>query len=219
MSAANIVVYTAFTAGYDTLQPVNELWRRKARFVAFTEGEAALGWEARPLTASDPDPTRRAKRYKTLSHVWFPEATHSVWIDGSIRVISQVDVESWLSATLGVCDIAVFRHRRRACTFAEGITCAAGRKDDPSLIWAQLRAYWRDGYPTRAGLSECSVLVRRHTPAIAGFNEAWQHEIDTYSRRDQLSFDYVRAQLGVQAAVIDGTLARNDHFIRIPHAT
>jgi hypothetical protein len=46
------------------------------------------------------------------------------------------------------------------------------------------------------------VILRRHTPAVAAFNEAWWAEIQAGSRRDQVSFTYVAWKLGLRYATI-----------------
>ena len=74
-----------------------------------------------------------------------------------------------------------------------------------------------DGYPANAGLSECCVLLRRHTDAIKDFNEAWWEEIRRGSRRDQLSFDYVARRCGLKYRYFPGSVEQPNSLFRRDH--
>jgi hypothetical protein len=52
-------------------------------------------------------------------------------------------------------------------------------------------------------LCECGLIIRRHTKAVAQFNDAWWSEYCRHSVRDQISFMFVAKQAGLNFAVID----------------
>jgi hypothetical protein len=209
----DMVVYTAITQGYDTLKTPPVFWRPTARFVAFLEGPPTVNdWEVRPLHRRSFDPCRNAKIYKILAHDFFPQARFSLWIDGSIQIVSKLSPQALISAYLGQHDLAVFKHRRRNCPYKEGAYCTAQGLDSRELIEDQLKKYRQMGYPQDNGLAECTVLLRRHTDAIKRFNEAWYREIQAHSRRDQLSFNFVAHSLGLKYAYFQGNVSNNEHF-------
>jgi hypothetical protein len=209
----DIVVYTAITQGYDTLKTPPLGWRPEAHFVAFLEElSMTTEWEMRPLARRTFDPCRDAKIYKILAHDFFPQARFSLWIDGSIQIVSKLSPQALVAAYLGQHDLAVFKHRRRNCPYKEGAYCAARGLDSRELIEGQLKKYRQMGYPQDNGLAECTVLLRRHTDAIKRFNETWYQEIQAHSRRDQLSFNFVAHSLGLKYAYFQGDISNNEHF-------
>ena len=120
----NFVVYTAITPGYDALKSLPSRWGGAADFVAFADGaRPAPGWELRPLYRRFRDPCRNAKVHKLLPHEYFPQAEYSLWIDGSIVIISTLPLEQWADTYLREHDLAVFQHPNRTCLYDEALYC------------------------------------------------------------------------------------------------
>lgn len=216
--SARIVVYTAIDGAYDTLKPPSPLWAADADFIAFVDNNArGDGWRQMAVCQDFVDPCRNAKIHKILSHRYFPDAEYTIWIDGNVSIISTVSLPGLLAEWLRETDLVVFKHRTRDCTYDEGVACIASAKDDPALINAQMSKYRRQGFPPKMGLAECTVLVRRNSPRIAKFNEAWFEEIRRHSRRDQLSFMYVAISLGLNYKWLPGRISVNPHFLWLKH--
>jgi len=219
-----MVVYTAITSGYDVLKDPPPHWRATADFVAFLSTEFAnTQWVYRPIYKRFRDPCRNAKIHKILAHKYFPQAEYSLWIDGTISIISPLPLNEWVERYLKNHDLAVFRHWHRNCAYEEAKKCMLGQLDDPQIIERQMQKYFDNGYPRANGLAECSVLLRRHTSRIKRFNEKWWDEIRQHSRRDQLSFNYVADRLGVTYFELPGYLpykgitGGNNHFQKSRH--
>lgn len=214
----NLVVYTAVSPGYDTLKSPPAECRDMAQFVAFTSGgERIDGWEYRQLYDGFSDPCRNAKIHKILAHEYFPSAQYSLWLDGTIEIKSGVCLQLLVTSALRNGDFAVYRHRSRDCIYKEAAACIAARKDSESIIKTQTEAYRSAGYPSNSGLAECTVLLRRHTPEVKAFNLAWWAEIVKYSRRDQLSFNFVATRLRFPFLYLDGSISSNSYFVRHKH--
>jgi len=212
------IVYTAITKGYDKLKPPPGQWENEADFIAFLDHpQPDTGWDTRPLHQEFLDPCRNAKIHKILPHVYFPKAQYSLWIDGSVEVKSTWPLHQWIEEYLREHDLAVFKHRYHDCIFQEGRICLQLELDDPAAINRQMKRYFTERYPFHNGLAECTILLRRHSPAIVRFNEAWHEEIMNGSRRDQLSFNYVVHKLGVKYFSLPGTISENPHFSLQPH--
>jgi len=214
----NIVVYTAITPGYDSLKSAPELWRSQAEFVAFLDKpQPSFGWTVRPIYRRFQDPCRNAKIHKILPEKYFPEAQYSLWVDGSVKIISNTPIAKFADEFLREHDIAVFKHRHRTCLYQEAARCLKLGLDSASVINGQTAKYYAEGYPQNNGLAECTVILRRHSRQVMKFNEAWYAEIKRWSRRDQLSFNYVAQKLGLKYKLLTGLLDNNRHFFWLPH--
>lgn len=182
-------------------------------------------WQLLPPAFRCGDPRRQARQHKLLSHWLFPDAEYSVWVDGAMT--PAVSPRRLVAKYLQEHDLATFRHSRRDCIYLEMAACVSLKKDDYATMRDQVDHYRRQGYPPHNGLVETGVLLRRHTPAIRDFNEAWWAEVENHSVRDQLSFNYVCRQLGTTYRELDGTIFTSKEFrlrhhwgkqTRCPHA-
>lgn len=192
-----LTVYTAITAGYDRLQPVQAT--PATRYVAFVEdlAQPAMGWELRPLLGEQTDPTLRAKRYKVYPQLCLPDAECSLWFDGHVRLVG-VDPASLVEPYLTAHEIVSCRHPDRDCAYAEAaVVRQLGLDPYPERVEAQMARYRAVGYPAHFGLVAAGILLRRHTEAVQRHSATWWNEIEAGSRRDQLSFRYACWVLGL----------------------
>jgi len=205
-----IAIYTCVTAAKDSIKEDQN--REGADLILFTDQPPAeSAWEVRPAPDIFRDPRRSSRIPKLLAHQYLPGYDFSLWIDGSIRLLAPV--RDLIDRYLGRADIAFFRHPLRDCIYEEAAACAEQRLDDPSLIAAQVAQYVGEGYPPHNGLNEGGVILRRHTPDIETFNNAWWSELCRYSRRDQLSLNYILNRLGIRPALFPGTIGDNPGIV------
>lgn len=176
------------------------------------------------LLSQREDYVRTAKQFKILPHVYLPKIPditdkieYSLWIDGNVRlkVPMQVLIDKYLKDT----DIAFFKHPLRDCIYQEADTCRRLILDDVFTMELQMRDYKKEGYPEHNGLIDGSIILRRHTPQIEKLNDAWWRQIVKYSRRDQLSFNYVAWKLGIKYTIMDGFnhVYSNEYFESTSH--
>jgi Protein of unknown function (DUF616) len=214
------VVYTAISGGYDRLREQPAAATAGAAFVAFLDAPVvSRTWARRPLHMEFDEPARNAKIHKILPHRFFPDTEYSLWLDGSITARFSCSIRRLADTFLGEHDIAVFQHSRRTCAYQEGNVCFQFGLDEPARVWEQVCRYTHEAFPANAGLAECPVVLRRHTPAIRAFNEAWWDEIVRGSRRDQISFPYIAWKLGLRYATFPGTIENNAFFTQNGHAS
>jgi len=183
-----IIVYTA---NYDNYDRLRSPWVKSdnADYVCFSDEEFTCeDWEVRQIPSHDKDPNRSAKIFKILPEKYFPEYEYSLWVDASrlIAIEPQILIDRYLQHS----DIAVYRHPFLHCAYDEAQRCNRLQLDRSALIDAQMAAYKKEGYPKNRGLSENPIILRRHTKNIAELNKLWWLQIETYSKRDQLSLDY-----------------------------
>lgn len=216
---APFVIYTCITAGYDDLYPLPQL-PACVEAHAFVEGLAddepqITGWRLRPLDFPPEDsPRRTARRHKLLPHLLFPEARLTLWLDGSVSLLSN---PAKLAARLGSREIAMHAHAQRGCLYQEVEACIRYQKDDRLLLQRQRNYYRRQGMPFHTGLPETTVVLRRNTLRMAALNEAWWDEISRWSARDQVAFPYVAWRLGVPWARLPGDVWSNPYLRHVPH--
>jgi Protein of unknown function (DUF616) len=218
---SKIVVYTAISNNYDTLKEPPDKFRHEADFVAFLDHiPRAASWQTRKVCSEFTDPCRNAKIHKILPHVFFPDATYSLWIDGSVEFNFTFPIRRLVDEYLKEHDLAVFKHPERHCIYEEAEVCIAQGKDVPAIIQRQMARYRKEHYPSGKGLAECTILLRRHTEKVRQFNEAWYEEIKNNSRRDQLSFDYAAYKTGLKICYFPNSLRQSpdDWFQVQPHA-
>ncbi|MCA9117586.1 MAG: DUF616 domain-containing protein [Planctomycetaceae bacterium] len=189
-----IVVYTALFGSRDTLLPVPETG---IPHVCFSDApHRVAGWEVRVVDPGGVPSRRVARRFKVLAHRWFPAADVTIWRDANIEM--HEPATTTVARHLFGAEIACFRHPRRDCVYDEATLCMLEQKDAIPVIQRQTAGYRSTGFPAGYGLHETGILLRRNTPEVREFNEVWWQQIDQGSLRDQLSFDFVRWQSGLQ---------------------
>lgn len=210
-----MVVYTAITKDYATLKELPDIG--SSFNVAFLEdlNLKSSSWTIKPIYNNFSSSNRNAKIHKILSHVYFPSCEYSLWIDGSVKILPSFQISELIDNYLNESDIALFKHSR-GCVYEEFKACCYLELDDINIMTQQMEKYRQNGLQPNSGLSECTVLLRRHTPMIQKLNETWWEEIQSGSIRDQLSFDYVVRKLGVNLTYFPGFLpSKNKFFQRI----
>lgn len=226
------VVYSCVTGRYDkvmtTLLGSQAIPEDDISYVLFSDQHAVekkytapgkrIEWSIRPPHWTHPLCQRRTARWHKLnSHVLFPDAEFVVWFDGSQQIKPIQVREQLVLPHLTNCDIATFKHPDRTCVFQELAACVKLKKDNAALMRSQLDEYRKAGYPPFNGLVETACLVRRHTPETISFNKSWWGQIQSYSYRDQLSFNYIAWKLGMKYGHVPGRRDKSDFCTFIHH--
>ena len=213
------VVYSAVVGGYDDVPP--PAYRPAGcDFVLFSDQPLKVtGWTTYPLNYHHPDPTRSARFVKLHPHLYFPEYEHSIWIDANIGV--KGDVGLFIDRLSADEFIGALPHPLRDCIYLEGLECIMRRKDDASIITRHLERYRALEVPDNLGLWETNILARRHNDRrCIRLMAAWWREIQSGSRRDQLSLPVVQHQHSATIVPLDrkGVSARSHPLVTLaPH--
>lgn len=136
-------------------------------------------------------PVMNSKIYKILPHK-FLDCDISIWMDGNIylNIPKEQAVKDWL----GDNDIALFRHYKSKDLDWElkWIKYKFSRRSEVSLeAEKQIEHYRKTEWPTKEDMAMGGFIIRRHTPLVERFNEAWWAEICRWGQRDQLSLPVV----------------------------
>ena len=196
-SRKHVVVYTAVTGRND--KPYSNIRPpaiRDVEHVCFTDiPDDIPGWKTRRDGCdSGLTPELLSRRWKCLAHEMFPEATHSIYIDASMQLlIHPLDLLSKLESRWENAEIAAVRHPYQteddSWTVSSELDWVVENHHAPSdLIARQRDAYKEHGW-LGLRVSQCGLLIRKHTPRVAEMNKLWWNQIQTYGhRRDQPSF-------------------------------
>jgi|SRR5579871_4039111 len=188
MASKRFAVYTAIFGGYDNFVQVPQ---GDFDFYLFGEVERGAGWGTfKRVQRQFDDPTRDARRIKILSHEMLPEYEYTLWLDGSVRAIKDIDFEFLINTWLKEADVAVFEHPYRDCLYEEAAMLWHFERDKREVIREQVKRYRALGFPPGKGLGETAIVLRKNTKAVSFFNDCWWNEVKYGSRRDQLSFPF-----------------------------
>ena len=232
-----IAIYTSIFGGYDNLSSITYK-PDNCEFICFTDSDIQSNdWNIVRVPTLYTDYNRNAKRYKILPHRYLPEYDASIYIDGNFGIQENVNIliENYLTD----CNAAFFDHNRqeeydrRNCLYTEAnFILNAGDinlqrnpargnlnyKDDPKIIQHQMTRYKNDGYPDNNGLIVGGIILRNHNNIdCINVMEEWWNEIKYYSKRDQLSFNYVAWKQNFKFNYIPGQTRNNTFFAYRQH--
>lgn len=224
-----IAVYTSIFGGYDNLIE-DQFQMEGVDYICFTDVDIQSNtWK---IIKSNPiynDSNRNAKKYKILPHRYLKNYDWSIWVDGNIKVVSDIG---------GLCDgdpYKVYDHMqvfdKRDCIYNEAQSILnfgkinsertpersiKNWKDNPKLIVDQINRYISEGYPKQNGLVSNGIIIRNHNFSDVIKNmEDWWNEIKYNSKRDQLSFNYIAWKNKFNFVYLHGDLRNNEYFVSI----
>lgn len=193
------VAYTAIFGSYEKLNEIPAEFAEGIRYICFTDDAETVSdtWEIRLVEPRFPmDFVRSARHYKIRGDASLDEFEESLWVDNTVGLHTHPNdiLDAWLANA----DIALPLHSYRYDVAAEFEQIAAVGYDDPNRVYEQMlhyleiapevldqRPYWT------------ALLARRNVPAVRAFNDLWMDHVLRYSRRDQLSVNYVASTLGL----------------------
>lgn len=137
------------------------------------------------------DNVRKARYIKTHPHLFFENYQRSIWIDANMQFI--VSPLQFIKSIDKTCLFTTIKHPTRTCIYDEAVAVLKLGKDDKTIVDAEIDSLNHDMFPHNHGLVESGVIVRNHKNGLViSVMEQWWEMIEGYSRRDQLSFDYIR---------------------------
>jgi hypothetical protein len=210
-----LVVYTCLFGRYEPLneQPIAK--SSKVDFVCLTDREDLTSetWEIRKIETLGLDGARESRRPKLLPELFFPDYEASIYIDNSVVLTVEPERIATELLTPSSTGFVCFRHPDRDCIYEEAEVICQGAVDDEVRVREQMDFYLSKGHPAHAGLIAGTFLLRRHgSPVPRQFGEQWFAHVLRFSKRDQLSFNYLSRRCGLPYDVIDRELNTNEFF-------
>ena len=213
------VIYSAIIGAYDDIiQPL--VVDEDFDYILFSDciNEKKVGvWEVRPIDYTNPTQTKIARYVKTHPHVLLPEYECSLWIDASVVIKSDYTYKRTKELYESNVQIASLKHPDRDCIYDEAVAVVMYGFETESMVLKWLDVLHKNHYPEHNGLCETRILYRLQSEPLSLFNEQWWKCIDEYSRRDQLSFNYVLLNTNLPCPDFfrDGSPVRESEHISI----
>lgn len=216
-----IVVYTSITENYDRLKKlrVKKDNLKNIDFFYFKEvkekNDKYWNFFQYPKSLDKYNSIEKNRYVKMLPHEFFPQYEYSLYIDGNIQLIGNIeelinDNKNYL--------ISMFKHTSRNCIYDEAKVCKELGKDDEDRIDKLINMLRREGYPKNNGLNEACIILRQHNNRkIIKAMEEWWVMFRNYSRRDQLSFNYVMWKNGIKVNPLGDSYLHCKNIIKYPH--
>ena len=196
------LVYTCITGGYDKI-PIHQYVAPDWDYVLFTDNAELIKrgkyehWTVRPLVFNKLDNVKKSRWHKVNAHILFPEYDYSLWIDANIIINNKNPFNLFKKLIKQNCILAVPNHPERTCAYEEAEIVKKLQIDYPETVDREMAFLRREKYPQQNGLTENNMILRRHNDMTSTL-DLWWHMIKTYSKRDQLSFNYALWKTGVK---------------------
>lgn len=186
-----IVVYTANIGKYDIL-PEPLVQDDRIDYVCFTDDAEyrSASWHVEHVKNESGDAPLETRKYKFFPDRYFPEYEISVWVDSKFQIVGSLFeyVEHHAKTRPMLC----FPHPVRNDIYEEAATCVKLDKVPILDISRQILHYYDEGFPKNSGMIEGGCITRLHHDAsVKHVMQQWWHEINLFTRRDQISFPYV----------------------------
>lgn len=220
-SAERIAVYTCIFGSYDDLKeplisPDNVdyyiVTDMEIRNDSIWQMVNIDNWKKETESLSNDEKNRFFKMHPDLL---FPNYNYSVYVDGAIKIIT--DVTECIN-NIGKYGMAFHAHGRRQCVYDELEVCRIYSKDTKENLRKMMQKYMEVRMPRGYGLCENGVIARRHNQenVKAIMNDWWKYYM-AYAKRDQLSLPVVLFEHGIKPVEITtlGVGVENNYAFRV----
>lgn len=210
----NLVVYTVLTGSKEELQNPFAAIDTSVDRICFTDDPALQSdsWTIRQFDNHSLDSARASRRPKLLPHRYLQDYEWSLYIDNTVRLQEDPAIILEQYQPSGH-DFFCFRHPLRACLYDEAEAIIRGGYDDERRVREQIDHYSGEGLPDQNGLIAGSMLLRRHGDRkLIEITEEWYEHVLRYSKRDQLSFNFIRWKHEFTPGYFEGELTQNRHM-------
>lgn len=193
-------IYTAIVGDYDEiLQP--EVVDNRFDYILFSNDikEPKVGvWQVRPINYHNDIQTKIARWVKTHPEELLSEYDCSVWMDANVRIKTTYTYTRSVELYFSDVKISTVKHPNRDDIYAECGEVLVYCLEKERVVFDWINILRKDGYPRKSGLYETNLLYRKHCSSIENMDALWWNYIEEYSRRDQLSFNYVLWKLQIE---------------------
>ncbi len=198
------VLYTCITGGYDDVCAhtyIDDSWD----YILFTDNPYLLRlgrythWIVRPLQFNNLGNVKNSRWHKINAYKLFPEYDYSLWVDGNIVIQSQIFFERINSLVQSNAIISVPIHPSRKCIYNEAQTIKELMIDNKNIVDHEMHRLRLSRYPKDNGLNETCIILRQHNnKKIIRAQKQWWNMVNKYSKRDQLSYNWVMWRNNIQ---------------------
>jgi|APSaa5957512535_1039671.scaffolds.fasta_scaffold69309_2 hypothetical protein len=216
---SNIIVYSAVTASYDMVfKP--RVCTDNVEYILFLDRPRKVkGWNVLPISnVIKGDKSLTNRWYKFFPHEAFKEAEYSVYVDGNIRVIGDLELLIQEFKESGAA-LGVFKHTERTNISQEVDACLQRGKfseRDKQQVKKQIKSYSEAGMPQEQPLADNGVIFRWHKhPMLSEAMTSWWEQLLTFSKRDQISLPYIVWKNNLPVKYWSGSLREENKYFEL----
>ena len=212
-----LVIYTTLLGDKEALgSPLSDIQDTSTdldiSFVCFTDSHKLESetWELKSINMYLLSADKMCRQAKALPHEFFPEHQYSLWIDNIVK-LKRLPTSADLQTTNKFL-FKLFVHSGRSNLFEEACAIHGLGYETSETVLNQMEHYSKFvNLSAVSPLSTTTVIIREHHhPSVIEFGKTWWSQILNFSKRDQLSFDFVRTQLNTEIDYFPGTKLAND---------
>lgn len=201
-----IIIYSALFGNYDTIKPIKR--QKNFDYVLFTDINIKdkTDWTILKIPAIvnnlKMNIVKKQRFIKLHPHLFFKNYELSIYVDTTFIIFGNMTefLERLITPKF---DIYIFEHPWRNCIYSEILAVLKYKKDKRNSVLNIKNRYKKSKFPSKIGLSENCLIVRRHNKKKCIYlMENWWKEIKNYSKRDQLSLNYVLWKTGIKIKYI-----------------
>lgn len=224
MQMKKIAIYTANVGHYDLLrQPYFPCcYHDKFDFICFSNNieRSHVGiWEIRKVDFHDIDNTRIARYVKLHPHTLLQNYDNTIWVDSNIEIIGSTLFEKGLEMARNNVLVSSLKHPFWNCAYKDGYHCVLYSKDSFAAIKRHLNFLRMEDYPENNGLFETQILFRsNYSDVVKTINDEWWGIMCEFSKRDQLSINFLLRKHNVDISFFLGDASARNHIDFIYHS-
>ena len=207
-----IVVYTCISGNYDLLKDIVKK-EPDIDYICFTNQDIiSETWEIKkiPEYLESLEQTKIARCIKILPHLFLPEYEISVWVDGNIQVLGNINKFINEKLTEYFC---IAKHPDRICTYQEAEAVINLKKENNDIVNKQIEKYREIGFPENNGMVQSGIMIRKHnSKECIDISNSWWSEVRKWSKRDQLSFNYSIWNKDVKIDIMNPSILSSEYF-------
>jgi hypothetical protein len=203
------VLFSVCLGGYDNPPPLRK--PKGIECLMFTDDPKlhCEGWTKVVVPATD-DPVLESRKIKLCPHRYF-DADVYIYMDASHTVKDDLNTLVKMAFKGG---FTAFRHPARNCAYEEVEAIIRNNRAPKADVRRHIAAYEAEGLPRGSGLFLNGFFIRDNS--FNDFCEHWLKEVETHSRRDQLSLAYLVWKYKPQLTVVDHEIRKN-YLGVLPH--
>ena len=189
------VVYSVILANYDEIKEINI--QKGYDYFLFSDNNSFFktNWTILPIPEEvknlNINEVKKQRYLKLHPHLYFKNYDLSIYIDATMGI--KGDLNEFLIRTLSSkYYIYTFEHPFRNNIFDEALEVARVQKEKKEISERVRKRYRIENFTDKTGLVETCLIIRNHNiQNCINLMNNWFEEIQNYSHRDQLSFNYV----------------------------
>lgn len=193
-----IAVYTAISNDYDSLK-MPYCISDDIDYICFSDRPIRNSgvWKIRINPYQNKNGIITSRYIKMHPHVLLPEYDIAIWMDSNITISGNIMPYINKFQNSGKLVGAMY-HPFRENIYQEVEACILKNRESPELMRKQVEYYKNQGFVHNDLTENNWLMFRLHQPLTEKFLDMWWGELERFSKRDQLSFNYCLNRLGIE---------------------